>query len=57
MLALFLEEFTGHLRATSDATGEPGFVTFIQRFGASVRHVHFHVLALEGVYVRAGDGT
>ena len=58
VLARFLEELTGHLRVTSNATGEPGFVTFIQRFGSSVNlHVHFQVLALDGVYVRAEEGT
>jgi hypothetical protein len=57
-LAIFLEELTGHLRATSDATGEPGFVTFIQRFGSTANlHEHFHVVALDGVYVRGDDGT
>jgi hypothetical protein len=57
-LAIFLEELTGHLRATSDATGEPGFVTFIQRFGSTANlHEHFHVLAPDGVYVRGDDGT
>jgi hypothetical protein len=47
-LGIFLEELTRHLRTTSDATGEPGFVTFIQRFGSTGNlYEHFHVLTLE----------
>ena len=51
VLTVFLEELTGHLRVTSGAAeGDPGFVTFIQRFSSSLRlHEHFHVLALDGV--------
>ena len=36
----------------------PGAVTFVQRFDSGLRlNVHFHTLALDGVYVRADDGT
>jgi hypothetical protein len=57
-LAAFLAELGDHLRATAGADGERGFVTFIQHFGSTLNlHVHFHVLALEGVYVRAGEAA
>ena len=57
-LAIFLDELTTHLRVTSGAVGEPGFVTFIQHFSSSLGlHVHFHVLSLDGVYVREGDSS
>jgi hypothetical protein len=36
----------------------PGTVTFIQRFDSALRlNVHFHTLALDGVYVRADDAA
>ena len=41
--------------ATSDATGERkgGSVTFVQRFSGSLGlHVHFHLVACDGVFVR-----
>ncbi len=57
-LAVFIDELASHLRQTSGTEGEPGFVTFIQHFGSTLNlHVHFHVLALDGVYVRGGDGA
>ena len=58
-LAVFLEELSTHLRATSgEHRGEPGFVTFIQHFGSTLNlHVHFHVLALDGVYQRNAEGA
>jgi diadenosine tetraphosphate (Ap4A) HIT family hydrolase len=57
-LAAFLAKLGDHLRATAGADGEPGFVTFIQHFGSTLNlHVHFHVLALDGVYVRAGEAA
>ena len=32
--------------------GETGMVTSVQRFGGALNlHVHFHTLALDGVYV------
>ena len=37
--------------------GHCGSVTFVQRFGSDLRlNVHFHVLALDGVYAEAEDG-
>ncbi len=58
VLEIFADELTRHLRATAGTDGEPGMVTFIQHFGSTLNlHVHFHVLALDGVYVRGGDGT
>jgi hypothetical protein len=33
VLAIFVEELTGHLRATSDPTGELGFVTVFRSSG------------------------
>jgi hypothetical protein len=38
--------------------GETGLVTSVQRFGGALNlHVHFHTLVLDGVFVRAADGT
>ena len=35
-----------------------GAVTFVQRFGSSANlHLHFHVLAIDGVYAPRRDGT
>ena len=35
-----------------------GAVTFVQRFGSAANlHVHFHVLAIDGVYALRLDGT
>lgn len=40
------------------AEAQPGSVTFLQRFGSTLNlHVHFHVLALDGVYVPGEDGA
>jgi hypothetical protein len=37
---------------------ETGTITFVQRFDSGLRlNVHFHVLALDGVYVRDASGT
>jgi hypothetical protein len=55
-LGLFLDELRQHLQTTAGVVGEPGFVTFVQHFGSTLNlHVHFHVLALDGVYVREGE--
>ncbi len=53
--------FAGLRRRARDqwhtARGQCGAVTFIQRFGSALNlNVHFHTLALDGVYTR-GDGT
>ena len=43
------------LQSVSQA--HPGTVTFVQRFDSALRlNVHFHTLALDGVYVRGDDG-
>ncbi len=40
------------------ARGRAGFVTFVQRFGGSLNlHVHFHVLVLDGLFVRTGKAA
>ena len=44
-------------RATGSRDGQGGAVTVIQRFGSSLAlNLHFHVVALDGVYVTGGDG-
>jgi hypothetical protein len=44
------------LESARDA--HPGAVTFLQRFDSALRlNVHFHTLALDGVYVRRGDAA
>jgi hypothetical protein len=43
--------------ATGAAAGESGAVTVIQRFGSSLAlNLHFHIVNLDGVYTRGGDG-
>jgi hypothetical protein len=38
--------------------GQGGCVTVIQRFGSGLQlNVHFHTLALDGVFTEAADGT
>ena len=54
LLRIFAEELEGLLRATTKAfdRGRGGNVTFVQHFGSTLNlHVHFHTLALDGVYV------
>jgi hypothetical protein len=59
LLTLFVEELRELLRGLTK-TGEEaqgGSVTFVQLFGSSLNlHVHFHLPALDGVYVPDGDG-
>ena len=44
-------------KQTNAPTGRGGSVTAIQRFGSSLNlNLHFHVLALDGVYVRDSKG-
>jgi Putative transposase len=39
------------------ATAHTGAVTLIQRFGSALNlNIHFHILALDGVYVTTGEG-
>ncbi len=56
--ALFAE-FRRRARNQWDmAHGQCGAVTFIQRFGSALNlNVHFHTLALDGVYTYAPDAT
>ena len=54
LLNIFHEELEELLRATSQAgeLSQGGSVTFIQHFGSTLNvHVHFHLLALDGLYV------
>jgi len=45
-------------RAAGPKEGRAGAVTFVQRFGGSLNlHVHFHVLFLEGLFTRTGEGA
>jgi len=38
-------------------SGQGGAVTFVQRFGSTLNlHVHYHVLVLDGLFVRRRDG-
>ena len=54
VLRAFLRALFAELRRRGRAHGEsPGAVTFIQRFGSALNlNVHFHTLALDGVYSR-----
>ncbi len=59
LLRMFAEEIERLLRITTGAgdVGRGGNVTFLQHFGSSLNlHVHFHTLALDGVYV-PGDAS
>ena len=54
LLRIFSEELEDLLRATTQARerGRGGNVTFLQHFGSALNlHLHFHTLALDGVYV------
>ena len=54
LLAIFEKELEALLRATtkSDERARGGSVTFIEHFGSTLHlHVHFHLLALDGVYL------
>jgi hypothetical protein len=66
VLSAFVEELLRSLRwrakrllgLASVEQAHPGTVTFIQRFDSALRlNVHFHTLALDGVYVRGDDGA
>ena len=44
-------------RATGESAGQSGSVTVQQRFGSALNlNVHFHVLHLDGVYVKSASG-
>ena len=62
VLAVFLRVGQGWYRRQARAQGYEGgrcgSVTFVQRFGSSINlNPHMHVLMMDGVYVRAEDGT
>jgi hypothetical protein len=61
VLGLFIEELTAHLRAvtgTEEPLGQAGTISVSQKFGSSINlHVHWHVLALDGVYTRDTDAA
>jgi len=62
VLAVFVRALrSGYRRAARRrglVGGETGMVTAVQRFGGALNlHVHFHTLVLDGVFVRATDGT
>lgn len=58
LLNLLVEELGEVLHGVTKTGAEArsGSVTFVQLFGSSLNlHVHFHVLALDGVYVPDGE--
>jgi Putative transposase len=61
VLNAFVKAVLGHLRRRARnfmglRDSQSGAVTFIQRFGDALNcNVHFHMLALDGVYTRAGN--
>jgi len=60
VLGIVYRAISGHLiRQTglTRASAATGAVTLIQRFGSALNiNVHFHLLVLDGVYRRAGEG-
>ena len=60
VLALFIDELQQHLREATDAADAARTGTFCatQHFGSSIQlHVHFHVVALDGVYKQEADDS
>jgi hypothetical protein len=61
VLGLFVDELARHLRTvtgTLTRSAEAGTVSVAQLFGSAVNlHVHWHVLALDGVYTREHPGV
>ena len=52
-LQIFIEEVFRFYGADPPAGYQAGAISFTQRFGASLNlHVHFHVVAIDGLYVR-----
>ncbi|MEL6188193.1 MAG: transposase, partial [Myxococcota bacterium] len=53
VLKIFVEEVFRHYGADPPSGLQAGAISFTQRFGGALNlHVHFHVLALDGLYVR-----
>jgi hypothetical protein len=62
VLAVYTRALLGFYRKRAKASGyrdgSTGTVTVIQRFGGALNlNVHFHTLALDGVFVREPDGS
>jgi len=60
VLRVFLRTIAASLRRRARASGKAqwGAVTFVQRFGSALNlNVHFHTLALDGVYVTSHGET
>jgi hypothetical protein len=61
VLAVFIRALRTALRQaspTAPRSAELAAVTFPQRFGSSLNpHFHFHLLAVDGVFSEAGEGT
>ena len=59
VLGVFLQELATHLRTvtgTEEERGQVGTLSVTQLFGSSINlHLHWHILALDGVYVRDSD--
>ena len=60
VLSIVYRAISGHLIRKAGLTragGVTGAVTLVQRFGSALNlNVHFHLLVLDGVYRRAGQG-
>src|SRR5690606_21424052 len=60
VLGIVYRAISGHLirkAGLTRASGVTGAVTLIQRFGSALNlNVHFHLLVLDGVYRREGEG-
>ena len=56
---IFSEEVRRHLKRSAGLKGaETGTILFVQRFGGSLNlHVHFHMLAVEGVFEKRPEQT
>jgi len=62
VLRIFARAVRGFYRARAAehgvTGGHTGAVTFIQRFGSAANlNLHFHMLALDGVFIEQADGT
>jgi hypothetical protein len=62
VLKVVIRALRGHYRARARRAGingrvEIGTVTMVQRFGSALNlNLHFHILAIDGVYSEAADG-